>query len=301
MPIVADHVEIFSIEWLRIHGVLLLVIVVAAVLVHWMARLAVRRVQRRLQTAEGLTAELDLQRANTLTHALSYLTRVVIWTLALLLLLGQVGVNLGPLIAGAGIAGVALGFGAQSLVKDFLSGFFILLENQYGVGDVITVNADEQLTGKVEQIDLRVTQIRSYDGTLNFVPNGTIQLVGNKTRGWARAILDIGVGYGENVDRVRSVLEELFDELREDEDIKGWFLDGPSVVGVENLGEYEVVVRSIADVRPSKRWDAARELRRRIKARFDERGIEIPFPYRVMISKPADQAAPQPADEPRPR
>jgi len=292
MPIVADHVDLLSVEWLRSHGVLLLVILVAAALVHWIARLAVRRVQRRFETAEGLTAELDLQRANTLTHALSYLTRVVIWTLAALLLLGQVGVNLGPLIAGAGIAGVALGFGAQSLVKDFLSGFFILLENQYGVGDVITVNTDEQLTGKVERIDLRVTQVRGYDGTLHFIPNGTISVVGNRTRGWARAIVDVGVGYGEDTDRVRAVLEELFEELRQDEDINGWFLDGPKVVGVENLGEYEVVVRTIADVRPSKRFDATRELRRRIKHRFDQRGIEIPFPYRVMIQKAPEQDAP---------
>ena len=292
MPIVADHVDLFSLEWLRSHGVLLLVILVVAALVHWLARLAVRRVQRRFETAEGLSAELDLQRANTLTHALSYLTRVVIWTLAALLLLGQVGVNLGPLIAGAGIAGVALGFGAQSLVKDFLSGFFILLENQYGVGDVITVNTDEQLTGKVERIDLRVTQVRGYDGTLHFIPNGTISVVGNRTRGWARAIVDVGVGYGEDVDRVREVLEELFEEMGQDEKIRGWFLDGPKVVGVENLGEYEVVVRTIADVRPSKRFDATRELRRRIKHRFDERGIEIPFPYRVMIQKAPEQDVP---------
>lgn len=283
--IVASHVELVSIDWLRSHGIIIAVIVVAAILVSWAARQAVRRMERKLDAAESLTAEMNLQRTATLTQALHHVIRVLVWTMAVLLILGEVGISLGPLLAGAGIAGVALGFGAQSLVRDFLSGFFILLENQYGVGDIIVVNADANISGKVESISLRITQIRSFDGTLHTVPNGNIQFVGNRTKGWARAVVDVGVAYGEDVRGVRDVLEELFEEVRQDDDLQRRIYDGPTVLGVEHLGEYEVVIRSIADVRPPYQWEIQRELRRRIKERFDERGIEIPFPYRVMISR----------------
>lgn len=285
MALVADHAPLASLDWLRSHGLIIAIIIGAAILLAWLARQAVRRMQRRMEFAESLTAELDLQRAATLTQAMHYAIRVVVWTLAVLLILDQVGVNLAPLIAGAGIAGIALGFGAQSIVRDFLSGFFILLENQFAVGDIVAVNADENVSGKVEQISLRVTHLRAFDGTLHIIPNGNITMIGNKTKGWARAIVDIGVGYRESVDRVREVLEELFGELHDEPDLQRRIYDGPKVLGVENLGEYEVVVRVVADVRPPYQWEIARELRRRIKQRLDERGIEIPFPYRVMISK----------------
>jgi small-conductance mechanosensitive channel len=173
--------------------------------------------------------------------------------------------------------GVALGFGAQALVRDFLSGFFILLENQFGVGDVITVNVQGQLvTGKVEALSLRTTDIRSFDGTLHSVPNGNILYTGNKSKGWARAIVDVSVTYGESAERVRGVLDELFEELRSDDQLKGWFFDGPSVLGVERLGQYDVVFRVVAETRPSKKPEVERVLRQRIKQRFDEREIEIP-------------------------
>lgn len=285
MPLVAEHAPLVSLDWLTSHGLIIAIIVVVAILAAWLARQAVKRMQRRMESAESLTAELDLQRAATLTQAMHYVIRVVVWTLAMLLILDQIGVNLAPLIAGAGIAGIALGFGAQSIVRDFLSGFFILLENQFSVGDIVTVNADENISGKVEQISLRVTHLRAFDGTLHFVPNGHITTVGNKTKGWARAIVDVGVAYGEDVDTVREVLEELFGELHNDPDLQRRIYDGPKVLGVESLGEYEVIVRVVADVRPPYQWEIARDLRRRIKRRFDERGIEIPFPYRVMISK----------------
>jgi small conductance mechanosensitive channel len=195
----------------------------------------------------------------------------------LLLVLGEFEVNLGPLLAGAGIVGVALGFGAQSLVKDFLSGFFILLENQFGVSDVIAVNVGGQIvTGKVEELSLRTTQVRAFDGTLHIVPNGNILLVGNKTKGWARAIVDVGVAYDEDLERVRSVLEELCREIREDEEIGRTFYSGPDVLGVERLGEYDVKFRLAAEVRPSQKGDLERLLRERVKRRLDERGIAIP-------------------------
>jgi small-conductance mechanosensitive channel len=277
-----DRVEIG--EWL-LERLPILIIILAAVVLSTFARVAVRRMQRRIEGAGLIGERRNLQRAATLTQALSYTVQLSIWTIALLLILGEIGVNLGPLIAGAGIAGVALGFGAQSVVRDFLSGFFILLENQFGVGDLIEVNAaGNAVTGKVETLNLRTTLVRAFDGTLHIVPNGNIQLVGNKSRGWARAIVDVGVAYGEDVERVRDVLEELFQELEDDEALGEALLDGPKVLGVERLGEYDVVLRIVAETVPSRRINLERELRRRIKQRFDERGIESPSPRQVVIS-----------------
>jgi moderate conductance mechanosensitive channel len=276
-PILADHVDLASRDWLMSHGIRIALILVMTILVLWLARLAVRRMQRRMEGVETTTQELNLQRAATVTQALSYVIRVIVVTVALLLILGEFAINLGPLIAGAGIIGVALGFGAQTLVRDFLSGFFILLENQFGVGDVITVNVQGQLvTGKVEALSLRTTDIRSFDGTLHSVPNGNILYTGNKSKGWARAIVDVSVTYAENQDRVRGILEELFEELRSDEAFQGWFFDGPSLLGVERLGQYDVVFRVVAETRPSKKGDVERALRQRITQRFAERDIEIP-------------------------
>jgi moderate conductance mechanosensitive channel len=272
-------------EWL-LDRIPILIVLLAAIILSTIARIAVRRMQRRIEKEGTVTEDQrNLQRAATLTQALSYTVQVSIWTIAILLVLGNVGVNLAPLLAGAGIAGVALGFGAQSVVRDFLSGFFILLENQFGVGDLVEVNAaGGSVSGRVETVSLRTTSIRAFDGTLNIVSNGNIQLVGNKSRGWARAIIDVGVAYGEDVERVRSVLEELFEELREEEELREAFIDGPKVLGVERLGEYDVVLRVVAETAPSARIKLERELRRRIKQRFDERGIESPLPRQVVIS-----------------
>jgi moderate conductance mechanosensitive channel len=264
----------------------ILVVLVAAVILSTLARIAVRRMQRRIEGEGAIMEEQrNLQRAATLTQALSYTVQVTIWTIAFLLVLGNIGVNLAPLLAGAGIAGVALGFGAQSVVRDFLSGFFILLENQFGVGDLVEVSAaGSSVTGRVEALSLRTTSIRAFDGTLNVVPNGGILLVGNKSRGWARAIIDVGIPYGEDVERVRGVLEELFEELGQQEDLRDALLDGPKVLGVERIGEYNVVLRVVAETSPSRRIKLERELRRAIKQRFDERGIKSPSPRQVVIS-----------------
>jgi small-conductance mechanosensitive channel len=264
-------------DWFLSHGVRIGIILVAAVGVMAMAGIAVRRMHRRLEGAEGATQELNLQRSVTLTQAVSYLVKVVVWTLTVLLLLGEFDIQLGPLLAGAGIAGVALGFGAQSLVRDFLSGFFILLENQFGVSERITVQVTgQQVTGKVETLSLRTTELRAFDGTLHIIPNGNILVVGNHSRGWARAIVDVSVSYTEDVDRVRGVLEELFGELRQDSELQRSFFSGPEVLGVEGVGDKDVTLRVTAEVRPTRRGDLERLLRQRIKQRFDQRGIVVP-------------------------
>jgi len=277
MPILADHVPLDSREWLLSHGLRIVIVLAAGVLLLLLAKLAVRRMHRRLEAAGSATQELSLQRAATLTQAITYLVQIAVWTLTILVLLGEFDVNLGPLIAGAGIVGLALGFGAQSLVRDFLSGFFILLEDQFGVGDVIEVSVGgQEVSGKVEKVSLRTTDVRAFDGTRHTIPNGNILMVGNRSRGWARVIVDVSVAYTEDIDRVRGVLEELFHELLEEPDLQGSFFSGPEVLGVEGVGERDVILRVTAEVRPTRKGSLERMLRQRIKERLDLRGISVP-------------------------
>jgi len=275
-------------RWFDDHGVPVITAVVVAIVLSIVLKLVVRRFRRRLEGSTLTTQELNLQRIATLSGALSTAGVVVIWTVAALVVLGNLNVNLAPLLASAGVAGVALGFGAQSIVRDTLSGFFILLENQFGVGDVIELQTTASpVAGKVESLTLRVTTLRAFDGTLHLVPNGNIQLVSNKSRGWARAIVDVRVAYGEDVERIRGVLDELFEELRSDPTLSDWIREGPSVLGVDQMADYALVVRVIADTRPSKRWDTERQLRERIARRLDAEGIRTPLPPTI-IPKPGE-------------
>lgn len=250
-----------------------------AVVITVVLQLVVGRFRRRLEGSASVTQELNIQRVATLTGALSTTGIVVVWTVAVMIVLDSIGVPLAAVFASAGVAGVALGFGAQSIVKDALSGFFILLENQFGVGDVVDVaTTGGPVGGKVESLTLRVTTFRAFDGALNAVPNGNIVFVSNKSRGWARAIVDVRVAYGEDVDRVRGILDDLFDEIRTDTTLVDWIREGPSVLGVETMAEYALVVRVVADTRPSKRFDTERTLRERIAARLGAEGIQMPMP-----------------------
>ena len=266
-------------DWLHDWGIQVFVTVGIAVVATVVLTVVLRRFRRRLEGSPSLTQELNLQRIATLTGALSTAGIVVIWVVAILLVLGALDVPLGPFFASAGIAGVALGFGAQSIVRDTLSGFFILLENQFGVSDVIAVQTTAgPVDGKVEALTLRVTTLRAFDGTLHTVPNGNILVVSNKSRGWARAIVDVRVGYGEDVERLREVLEELFEELRMDTTLRDWIREGPSVLGIETMADYALVVRVVADTRPSKRLDVERALRERIARKLDAEGFRVPMP-----------------------
>jgi small-conductance mechanosensitive channel len=275
--VIASHVPLDTRDWLLSHGVRILVILAVAAFLLLLSRLLVRRMRRKLEGVENVTQEFDLRRSYTLTQALTYALRMVVWTVTLLLLLGEFGISLGPLLAGAGIVGVALGFGAQSLVRDFLSGFFILLENQFGVGDVIDISAPGGLvSGTVEDLSLRTTSLRAFDGTLQVVPNGNIQFLGNKSKGWSRAIVDVNVASGEDLDHVREILDELFEELRQDKKIAELLFSGPTTLGPEQLGDSKVAMRIVADTRPGKKPDLERELRKRILRRFADRGVRVP-------------------------
>jgi small conductance mechanosensitive channel len=232
-----------------------------------------------LQTQEhSLRSE---QRIDALTSVLRSLVTFVIYTIAVFMILGEIGINLGPLIAGAGILGVALGFGSQSLVKDFLSGVFILVEDQFGVGDI--VDLDGQTSGVVDAVSLRTTRLRAVDGTLWHVPNGEIRRVGNKSQHWSRALIDIEVAYDTDLDHAEAVISRVADEVaKEDPEV----IEQPEVWGVEQLGANGIVIRLVVKTRPSEQFRVSRELRRRIKAAFDAEGIEIPFPQQTVWMRP---------------
>ena len=247
--------------WLRDVGVPILIVIVVAALATLILRIVVRRFKERLEGAPSMSEAGNLQRATTLAHAVSATVTVMVWTVAVLIVLGYLNVSLAPLIASAGIAGVALGFGAQSIVKDGLSGFFILLENQFGVGDTVEVRTTANpVIGRVEWFTMRATALRAYDGTLHIVPNGNIMVVSNKSRGWARAIVDTPVAYSEDPERVRGLLEDLFQELRDDPALRESVMGGPDVLGVETTSDTGVVIRGVAETRPARQFDVERLL-----------------------------------------
>lgn len=220
-----------------------------------------------------------LQRAEALAALARSAVSAVVWSFAALIALGTLGVQLAPLIAGAGVVGVALGFGAQNVVRDLLAGVSMLIEDQYGVGDVIDVG---DAVGVVEGVSLRSTRIRSVNGTLWHVPNGEIRRVGNMTQGWSRAVLDVAVAYDADVGPVLDLLEALGREVAADPTLAQALLDAPEVVGVEALGADGVTVRMTVRTVPGEQWRVTRELRRRVKVAFDAAGIEIPFPQRTV-------------------
>jgi small conductance mechanosensitive channel len=202
-----------------------------------------------------------------------------------MLVLQELGVALSPVLATAGIGGLAIAFGAQSLVRDVVTGFFILLEDQIRVGDVVEV---EGQGGQVESVGLRILTLRGLDGSVYIIPNGTIRKVKNMTKGFSYALLDVGVSYREDIDQVIDVLTQVAAELRDDPEFGGDILEDPEMLGVDDLADSAVVIKMRLKTQPIKQWRVAREMRRRIKKAFDARGFEIPFPHRtVHISGPA--------------
>ena len=239
-------------------------------------RLAARRIEVAVDDGDDSVTTLRERRGQTISQLLRSVGRVVVFAVAVLLTF-NVFIDIGPILAGAGILGLAVSFGAQSLVKDVISGFFILFENQFAIGDVIEVAGK---SGVVEKMTLRVVVLRDGEGIMHVVPNSEIKVVSNKTRGWSRAVVDVGVPYDENVDRA---LEVLRDEAAQFSTDKTWGaqLDGPvEVLGVESLSDSAVVLRTMIRTQPGSQWTVAREFRRRIKNRFDQEKLEIPFPQR---------------------
>jgi small-conductance mechanosensitive channel len=293
-PVLADFAD-----WALDIPLRILLIVIGAVIV---ARLASRAIsaamrrsadsslQQRLKAAAAIAPALreseeaaarSGQRVEAVSSVLAGAVTFVVYLVALFLILAELGVDLAPLLAGAGVAGLAIGFGAQSLVKDCFSGIFILLEDQYAVGDIVDVG---EATGVVENVSLRATRLRSVDGIVWHVPNGEIVRVGNMSQHWSRSLLDIEVAYDTDLKRAKELIADVAAAYAETE---GEVLDEPEVWGVEALGASGILIRLVVKTKPSAQWRVSRELRELIKERFDAEGIEIPFPTQTLWMRSA--------------
>jgi small conductance mechanosensitive channel len=266
-------------EWAYAHLPKIIFIFIGAWIVSRATRLAGRKIIDLTQDDDPSTMSEREKRAETLVRIINSAIKVFIYIIACFMILKEVGVDIAPLLAGVGIAGLAIGFGAQTLVKDFLTGFFILMENQYRVGDVVKIGDH---AGLVESIKLRITVLRDLEGVVHTIPNGEVQSVRNMTYGWSRVVLNIGVAYKENVDQVMEVLREVGRKMREEKQYSSLMIDDPQILGVDDFGDSQVTIKMLAKTVPLKQWEVARELRRRIKHAFDEKGIEIPFPQRTL-------------------
>jgi small-conductance mechanosensitive channel len=271
---------------------LALLVLAGVVLARVGARLA-RRFVRALHDRAPLrtTSVRAEQRAKTLGDVLDGLVRTVVWAVVVLLVLGELGVNVAPLLAGAGIAGIAIGFGAQSLVKDFFTGFFILVEDQYGVGDVIVLG---DATGTVEDVTMRVTRLRATDGTVWFVPNGEIKQVGNTSMEWSRALIDVLVPYETDVRAVTGYLKDLSTSFAADEAWSDAVLEPPEVWGVQSMGADGITVRMVVKTAPRRQYDVARELRARITDRLRREGVRGPGQTVLVTAGALDAGTPPP-------
>jgi len=272
--------EIFL--WLRTSGLRLLLIAAASVLLVRLLSSLVDRILHLMANGSGATISEAEKRARTMASLLRTVGTAFIIVVAVLMALREIGLDITPLLAGAGVAGLAIGFGAQSLIKDVIAGFFILMEDQFRVGDVIQAAG---VSGQVERMSLRTTIVRDLQGTVHFIPNGEIKVASNLTKEWSRAVLEVGIDYQEDLDRTLHLLAEVGRELAADASFGPMVLEPPQVLGVESLGESQVTLRLLLKTLPSKQWDVARELRRRIKNRFDREKIAIPYPHRVVITR----------------
>jgi len=275
-----------------------LVILIVAAITSRLLGGALERVVRVLFTGEeetpGSVAATEREkRTATLANVSRRTAGILVWSAASVMALAEVGFDIGPLLAGAGVAGLAIGFGAQNLVRDFFGGFFILLENQIRVGDVAVINGQG---GLVEQINLRTTVLRDLEGTVHVFPNGGITTLANRTRDFSCYVFDVGVAYKEDSDRVVELIRETVESMREDDEFAPRILAEAEIFGLDRFAESAIVVKGRVRVLPGQQWAIGREFNRRLKRRFDEEGVEIPFPHRKLIMERSEDPAPPEAD-----
>jgi len=265
-------------DWLASHGVRILIILLIGLALYLtvrklVPRLVVHIVQRRM--AKKISEEVE-KRTKTLSRVFVGIGIVLIVVVVALMILSEVGIDITPLIAGAGIAGIALGFGAQYLIRDLIGGLFVIIEDQYNVGDVVKTAG---VIGIVEEINLRRTVLRDLDGIVHFVPNGESGVASNYTKEWSRVNLNISVAYGTDLDHAIAVINRVCAEMAEEPYWGEAILKTPEVLRVDNLGDSGIDIKILGDTRPLRQWEIMGELRKRIKKVFDEEGIEIPWPH----------------------
>ncbi|MDH4154115.1 MAG: mechanosensitive ion channel family protein [Nitrospira sp.] len=278
-----------SFDWLSTSGIRVVLIATAMLVAFSLLQRGVGKLRRLYEGT--LPGPAEIQRASTLTQIVRDVARLVIFFVGIMMILSEMGIDLKPVLAAAGLGGLAIGFGAQSLVKDVISGFFILLENSIRVGDVVEVAG---VSGLVEQIELRSIRLRDLSGNVHVVPNGVIDKVKNMTKGYSYYVFDVGVAYREDVDEVMVTLKSIADELQTDPNFKDDILEPLEMLGVDQFADSAVIIKCRIKTHPIKQWRIGREMNRRIKKTFDAKGIEIPFPHQTIYWGEPKQGAPQP-------
>jgi len=266
-------------KWLLTDGIVILAYIIIGYVIYRLAKLVIPKVVIGFVKARGKGRHSKSwfeKRSRTLSNMLVWASGLIIGVVILFMILTELGQNIAPLLASAGVIGIAVGFGAQSLIKDFLGGMFILLEDQYNTGDVVKIAG---ISGTVEEINLRRTVLRDLGGIVHSIPNGVVTTTSNYTRDWARVNLDVPVGYGEDLDNVFAVINRVGKEMADDEHFGKLIKKAPQVLRVQNFGDSGIDIRILGDVHPMKQWEVTGELRKRLKKAFDEAGIEIPWPH----------------------
>ena len=272
-----------TVTWLISTLPSLLIIAILAFILLKVANLFLRRIKPIMLKHMGSGSDLDSRelekRLDTLLGILRYIIKVVIWVMVGMLVLRKIGIDIAPIIAGAGIVGLAVGFGAQELVRDLIAGFFMLLENQIREGDVAIVNGTG---GLVEHVGMRTIVLRDLSGVVHVFQNGKVNTLSNMTKNWSGMVFDIGVAYKEDTDKVAEVIQQVAEELRADPDFRDKILEPIEIFGVDGFGDSAVIMKARFKTVPIEQWAVGREYRRRLKKAFDEQGIEIPFPHRTI-------------------
>jgi len=282
MELVLEYFETVQWDDLIFSTLRILLILVMAWIIMSIVRGALSRMERRLVESGKKQGDIPTEaskRAETIVRLLRQLVLIVVWVMALLVILNELGVSVAPILASAGVLGLAVGFGAQNLVRDVISGFFFILENQVRVGDVVVVNGTG---GLVESINFRTLVLRDLEGKVHIFPNGTIDAVTNLTREWSAYVFDIGVAYKEDTDKVVDILKSVGQEMKADAEFGPNIIDEPEIFGVDKFDDSAVVIKGRIKTLPIKQWYVGREFLRRVKYAFDAEGVEIPFPHRTL-------------------
>jgi len=268
------------VPWLLNHGLKIIIIAVGAWLLNKIiSRIIIKAVRIAVVPDSNMSEEAEKKREDTLIRIFTGATRILLLLIAILMILQEIGLEIGPILAGAGIVGLALGFGGQYLIRDIITGLFVILENQYRIGDVVNIDTTG---GLVEDISLRKTTLRDLNGTVHHIPHGEIKRVSNLSKKYARANLDVGISYSSDLEQVIKVINKTGNELAEDPRFKDVIISPPQFLRVDDFADSAIIVKILGDTKPLKQWEVTGELRKRIKIAFDEEGIEIPLPQRVI-------------------
>lgn len=270
-------------SWIIHSGLKILAVIIVAFLIHKFGKIFIEKgIRKFIRPDRYATEEAERKRENTLINIINGTLGVVIMVISIIIILEEVGVPIAPLLTTAGIVGVAVGFGAQYLIRDIISGLFIILENQYRINDVVCF---DKTCGVVEEISLRTTSVRDMDGTVHHIPHGEVKKVSNLTKTYSRVNLNIGIAYDSDLEKVIQVINQVGQDLANDPVWSESIIKAPEFLRIDDFADSAIIVKILGDTKPTKQWAVTGELRKRLKLAFDKEGIEIPFPQRVIYTK----------------